>query len=303
MRRILVAAAEMAALIGPLVIAGPASSRLRAQTTASTLPKFEVASVKTCEQPPQIPGTVYPPRGASSPGNLRTGCYPLLDPNGIGLIRAAYVTFADGRLDIDGGPPWIHSAFYEINAQAEGSPSVGLMMGPMLRALLEDRFRLKIHRETHEGHVYFLTVANGGLKVPRFVEGSCTPVTSPRIPLKDGEAYCNSQISARSPASVEVQGATLDDLAKLLLVVLEQPVINKTGIAGRFNIRVTFSREGTRLSGLSPAQPGASRAESDPTATPSIFTAFPEQLGLKLVSGKGPVERLVIDHIERPSEN
>ena len=304
MRRILVATAEMAALIGPLVTGVQISSRLRAQTTFNELPKFEVASVKSCQQPPQIPGAVYPPRGASSPGNLRTSCYPLLDPNGMGLIRSAYVTLADGRLDIEGGPPWIRSAFYEINGRAEGSPSVGLMMGPMMRTLLEDRFRLKIHRETREGHVYYLTVARGGIKAPRFIEGSCTPVTSPRTPLKEGEAYCNSQISGRSPASVEVQGATLDDFAKLLLAVLEYPVINKTGIDGRFDLRVKFSREGTRFGGLSPAQAADGRSsDSDQTAAPSIFAAFQEQLGLKLEAGKGPVERLVIDHIERPAEN
>jgi uncharacterized protein (TIGR03435 family) len=111
-------------------------------------------------------------------------------------------------------------------------------------------------------------------------------------------------ISALSPASVEVQGATLDEFSKLLLPVLGRPVINKTGITGRFDIRVEFSREETKLAaepliqsadGLSPA--------SDPTGHPSIFTALQEQLGLRLQPAKGPVEMFVIDHIERPAGN
>jgi uncharacterized protein (TIGR03435 family) len=145
----------------------------------------------------------------------------------MGLIRGAYVTSDDGYLDIDGGPSWIHSAFYEINATAGGNPSVAMMRGPMMQVLLEDRFQLKIHREAREGPVYFLTVARGGPKLHSFTEGSCTPMTSPRPPLQAGQEYCNSLISGRSPASVDVQGATLDEFSRLLLVVFDRPVINK----------------------------------------------------------------------------
>jgi uncharacterized protein (TIGR03435 family) len=81
-------------------------------------------------------------------------------------------------------------------------------------------------------------------------------------------------------------------------------VVNKTGISGRFDIHVTFSREGTRLGGmpLLPRNDGSSAAP-DATGAPSIFTALQEQLGLKLESGRGPVEALVIDRLERPSAN
>lgn len=246
-------------------------------------------------------GSVYPPLGDSSPGRLRTGCYPLLDDHGMGLIRAAY---ADTFTPINGGPSWIHSAFYDINAVAEANPSVKTMMGAMMQALLEDRFHLKFHRQAGEGPVYFLTVAHGGPKLHPFVEASCTPYSSSPPPLQPGQEYCNSMIGGGSPASIQDQGVTIDEFSKQLLGVLDRPVINKTGITGRSDIHVEFSREGTKAAAIPLMQPsdGLSPA-SDPTGPPSIFTALQEELGLRLEPAKGPVEMLVIDHIEKPSEN
>jgi uncharacterized protein (TIGR03435 family) len=105
-------------------------------------------------------------------------------------------------------------------------------------------------------------------------------------------------MSGGSPASIEVQGTTLDDFSRMLFAILGRPVFNKTGIAGRFDIRIEFSREGTRFSPLrtEPAD-GLSPAAS------SIFAAVQGQLGLKLEPAKGPVETFVIDHIERPAGN
>ncbi len=105
-------------------------------------------------------------------------------------------------------------------------------------------------------------------------------------------------ISAISP-SVEAPGTTLDEFSRTLRLVLDRPVIDKTGITGRFDILVKFAREGTELAAIRLAGP----PPSDPTSPPSIFTALQEQLGLRLEPGKGPVDTLVIDHIERPTEN
>ncbi len=302
-RKLMLVAASLSAIGGPLIFGALNAPAIRAQNASATTRKFEVASIKPCQAPPQVPGRAYPARGNSSPGRLGTGCVPLLDANGLGLIRSAYVSFADGHLHneftpINGGPSWLRSAFYEINATAEGNPSVAMMMGPMMQVLLEDRFQLKVHRQTSEGPVYFLSVARGGPKLRSFTEGSCTPYsTVPPPPLQPGQEYCRSMVSAMPSAAVDEQGATLDDFSKLLLLVLDRPVINKTGITGRFDIRVDFSREGTKMGAIGP--PPA----SDSTGPPSIFTALQEQLGLRLESGKGPVEALVIDHLEKPSDN
>jgi uncharacterized protein (TIGR03435 family) len=99
---------------------------------------------------------------------------------------------------------------------------------------------------------------------------------------------------------VEALGTTLDEFSKTLRMVLHRPVIDKTGINGRFDLRVKFSREGTELAGIALTGP---RPAPDPNGPPSIFVALQEQLGLRLESGRGPVDTLVIDHIERPTGN
>ena len=173
----------------------------------------------------------------------------------MGLIRGAYAS--NPFTPINGGPSWIRSAAYEINARAEGSPSVRTMNGPMMRGLLEEHFHLKIHQQIAEGPVFFLTVARGGPKLHSFVAGSCTPVDTPASnPLPPGQSYCRSMMSgSSSSASIEAQGTTLDDFSKLLFAILGHPVFNKTGIAGRFDIRIEFSREGTKFSPLRPTAP------------------------------------------------
>lgn len=177
-----------------------------------------------------------------------------------------------------------------------------MMQGPMLQALLEDRFKLKIHHETREGPVYALTLARGGSKLKPFKDGSCTqmPSTFPVPKPASGQRYCKAMVSTRGP-SVDAEGSTLSAFSKLLNLVLDRPVIDKTGIAGRFDIHLEFTLDQV-TPGLLGLAPDTSAAASEPTG-PTIFTAIQEQLGLKLQPAKGPVELLIIDHVERPSTN
>jgi uncharacterized protein (TIGR03435 family) len=233
----------------------------------------------------------------------------LVDENSLGLIQRAYVRFAGGHanplgvLHIEGGPSWIHSALYQIDARAQGSPTVEMMQGPMLQALLEDRFRLKIHREAREGPVYELTIGRGGSKLKPFQEGSCAPVpqTFPIPQPPAGKRYCRPLIALANPA-VDAEGSTLVEFTKLFSLVLDHPVIDKTGLAGRFTIHLEFSPDQATPGLRGPAGGSPADAAANPTL-PTIFTAIQEQLGLRLVPSKGPVELLVIDHIEKPSEN
>lgn len=148
-------ACTVAVCVGAAAILA-AGTLVRAQSPA---PKFEVASVKSCKDGRNRGG------GDSSPGRLSTGCDLLADENNVGLIQRAYVRFAGGHpnpmgvLAIKGGPAWIRSEMYRIDARADGRPSMEMMQGPMLQGVLEDRFKLKIHRETKEGPVYALTLA------------------------------------------------------------------------------------------------------------------------------------------------
>ena len=104
------------------------------------------------------------------------------------------------------------------------------------------------------------------------------------------------------PRGVDFEGGTLSAFAGLLGMILDRPVIDKTGITNRFAIHLEFSPDDFTSPRPAAAEPGAPAAVRGPDA-PGIFQAIQEQLGLKLVPAKGPVDLLVIDHIERPSEN
>ena len=150
----------------------------------------------------------------------------------------------------------------------------------MLQALLEDRFKLKIHRETTDGPVYVLAVGKGISKLTPFREGNCiqTPLTYPVPALAPDQRYCKVLISSRG--AVDAEGSTLSEFSKLLNLILDRPVIDKTGMQGRFDIHLEFSPDQATPKFMGPA-PGVETAASNPTG-PTIFTAIQEQLGLKL---------------------
>ncbi len=263
-------------------------------------PKFEVASIRpsaNCDGPGG--GRSAGSRPAPS-GRLNLKCNTLAD-----LIQQAYVLFANGQFNrpvavpLAAEPAWVNSDRYDINAKAEDGAKPELMSGPMLQELLSSRFRLKLHRETREIPVYALTVAKGGSKLHPFREGSCTPVDYtkfPQPPPGPGQRPCSAN-AKRTGGNViaDLQGLGLDDFTKVLLRGnLDRPVIDKTGINGLFDFHLEFA----------PDQSTPGFKQSDEAAGgPSIFTAVQEQLGLKLEATKGPGEFLVIDSVERPSEN
>ena len=262
-------------------------------------PKFDVVSIKTCK-----PGTAR--GGDSSPGRLHIGCGRLAGTDNTGLIQVAYNRYASGQLTsygvipIEGGPDWIHSETFEIDAKSDGHPSIQMMEGPMMQKILEDRFKLKIHREIRQGPVYELVLGKGSPKLKPHQEGSCIPVALGRSlpPLASGQHYCRNLVS---PSSVNFEGGTLSMFTGLLNLILDRPVIDKTGITNYFEIQLKFSPDDSAPSRQSAADPG-SLATVTPDA-PGIFQAIQEQLGLKLVPTKGPTDVLVIDHIQRPTEN
>jgi uncharacterized protein (TIGR03435 family) len=259
-----------------------------------------------------------------SPGMLHVSCASVKF-----MIQAAYVLFADDRakltFEIDpatgvspvaGGPAWMKSDQYDIEAKAEGNPSGRMMQGPMLQALLEDRFRLKLHREAREIPVYDLIVAKGGFKLQPLKAGSCTPFdpfksSEPGITPADLIAglakTCGSITSRRpegpgDPATVEFHGMSMDEIAQHLSRPLDRPVVNKTGIAGMFDVHLEFAPDQATPGFLAAGAPAAAIAD-DPPGGPSIFTAIQAQIGLKLEPAKGPGQYIVVDSVERPSEN
>jgi bla regulator protein blaR1 len=269
-------------------------------------PRFDVVSIKPCK--PNVTNGVPVFGGDSSPGRLSIGCGILADTNNTGMIQVAYNRYASGQLTswemipIEGGPDWIHSERFEIDAKSDGHPSIQMMEGPMMQTILEDRFKLKIHRETRQGPVYELALGKGSPKLKPLQNGICIPVVVGRpLPLlPDGQRRCRNMVSPRG--AVDFEGGTLSMFAGSLGLVLDRPVIDKTGITSYFEIHLVFSPDDSAEPRPVTADPGASAAVRASDA-PGIFQAIQEQLGLRLVPAKGPVDVLVIDHIERPSEN
>jgi uncharacterized protein (TIGR03435 family) len=271
----------------------------QAQKPAPAPAKFEVASIKPA------PGCVQPRPGAFPRGRLTIPCLTVQN-----MIQVSYGTYGPIRnpgIRIMGGPAWYASDRFDLTAKAEDpNTSVEEMFGPMLRALLEDRFGLKAHREDRDLPVYVLTVARNGPKIQPLKEGGCTVLDyghppAPRAPGSPVIHYCGTSASVRKgpTQTIDTWGASVADfLHASISRFLDRPVIDKTGLAGLYDFHLQFAPEDNQASPCS--DNCASPAD---LAAPSLYTAFEDQLGLKLSAEMGPVEVLVIDHIDGPSEN
>jgi uncharacterized protein (TIGR03435 family) len=209
--------------------------------------------------------------------------------------------------EISGGPAWIETDGYDITAKAADS-SIGIeQLRPMLQKLLEDRFKLGVHRETKDLPVYTLLAGKNGPKLPEAKEGGCTPfnANTPPPPPAPGQLPpmpCGGFIMG--PNLLQGGKITMLQLTNALTNILGRPVIDKTGYTGTFDVKLSFSPEGTAMAGRGGFGPPPGTGDGTNADTPpSIFTVVQEQLGLKLESQKAPTEVLVIDHAEKASEN
>ncbi len=216
------------------------------------------------------------------------------------LIALAYKV---RQVEIFGGPAWITSDRYDINARAADVQVSGDQSRLMLRRMLEDRFKLMLHRETRELPAFTLLPARNGLKVPDAKEGSCMATGSNPVrastPGQPFTPFCGSFLV--TPTGLEGKRVSMAQLANALSGIVGPTVIDKTGYTAAFDFHLEFTRDVTA------AQPGFPPAAGDTgpadASGPSIFTALQEQLGLKLEAAKVPVEILVIDHAEKASAN
>jgi uncharacterized protein (TIGR03435 family) len=223
-------------------------------------PAFEVASVK-----PNTSGAIQ--------GGVRSDPERLTATNATvrQLLLFAY-NLPDYQLL---GPHSIENERYDVTAKAP-IPGDTAQLRSMLQTLLADRFRLKLHRETKTVPVFWLITAKNGPKLRKFEEGKQAPDVRPGI----YSIYVN---------------ATVPQLADLLSRHLQQPVLDKTGVDGRFSIQLEWAFDATPQAGA----PGPET--SDPGA--SLFTAVQEQLGLKLEPHMSDVEFLVVDSVQKPSDD
>jgi uncharacterized protein (TIGR03435 family) len=282
------------------VALGLAGFAIVSQTIAQSpapRPEFEVASVK-----PNTAGNnmvmIRPPVG---------GRFTATNARLKMLIGLAYNV---QDFEISGGPAWINSDGYDVTAKATDS-NIGIeQLRPMLQTLLEDRFQLKVHRETKEVPVYALMAAKNGPKLPEANEKGCVafgPDKPPPPPPARGTfppTPCGGFFMG--PNHLEGGKIDMERFTNALSRILGRPVIDKTGFKGTFDVKLDFSPEGTNLfarGGFVPPPGAPAETGTADNAPPSIFTAVQDTLGLKLESQKGPGEVLVIDHAEKASEN
>jgi uncharacterized protein (TIGR03435 family) len=219
--------------------------------------EFEVVSIKPAD--PVSPAHM----AHQTPGGFRGRNLRLFE-----LIMSAWHLNRDQLI---GGPGWLETAGWDIDARFPDGVSPA-QAPQMMQAMLADRFRLVVQRETRTLPIYALTVAKGGVK------------------LQQGDG--RSDMSA-GPRLIRYGAGTMGDLARQLSSYLGRNVIDRTGLAGQYAINLSFA----------PVNPGESTGDSGQDSGPSIFTALRDQAGLKLESTKGPVEVLVIDRAEKPTPN
>jgi bla regulator protein blaR1 len=213
-----------------------------------------------------------------------------LTATGVTLKMLIMFGYGVAAYQISGAPNWMGVERWDIEAKTEGvqgrlPPD---QFNALLRRLIEDRFQLKSRRETKKMPVYALVVTKSGFKPkPRPAE---SPAPRPQTQFGNGSA--------------KFQAESVAGLAGTLTLNLGRPVIDRTGIKGTYDFTLEWTpapdKGGPQAIGLPPRAEPARPADSN---APSIFTALQEQLGLKLESAKGPVEIMVINHVERPSEN
>jgi len=223
--------------------------------------QFEVASIK----PTNSASNSFSSGLATSNGRLTA--------TNVTLKRCIMGAYAVGPNQIFGGPDWLDTDRFDIAAKADQPVGDRIQM-TMMQALLADRFKLRIHRETKPVQAYILEVAKNGPK------------------LESGDGHGSKTSNGRG--DLVITNATMDRFAEILSRQTDLPVVNHTGIDGVFNLKLKWTPESTK-----PVKPEDGAAAEGP----SIFTAIQEQLGLRLHAQKIPIEVLVIDHAEKPSEN
>jgi uncharacterized protein (TIGR03435 family) len=238
---------------------------------------FDVASVKTNKT------------GSSRAGSSRSGGrWTAVNMPAAGLFLLAYPSRTD---ELVGAPSWARSERFDVDARAsfEPSPEQERMM---LRALLADRFKFAAHFETRERPTYNLVIARADGRLGpqlRRIDLDCatykpqTPAPGTSNPPATDAAPCSFRMLAGLTVTMVSGGRTLQSLADSISASAGRPVFDKTGLAGYFAFTLEHS--------------------DSSTDGPSLFTALQEQLGLKLEPTRGPVEVLVIDHVERPTED
>jgi bla regulator protein blaR1 len=322
-RDLLLSAAGLLAVAVPITFglanATPRRAQSQTQNTTANASAFsyDVVSVK----PFRPSGGSRGGRGGGIPSSPETPDGFIAGP--IILSSLVQMAFGTHPFQVQGAPSWYDSAAYEIDAKMDASKVDALQkLSPhdqilarqhMLQVLLADRFKLTFHHETKEAPVYFLTIANNGSRLQEAKPGFVLPddIKSQADPglLKDfaGVSTCWNvdDDGRRTLTCVDVPIFQLVDILTDRKGD-DRPILDKTGLTGKYDFTVRWVRSDDPAplpTEMSVAEFRAERARRWRLGDQPIFAAIEKQLGLKLEPGKGPVEYVVIDHVEKPSEN
>ena len=269
-RKLLRAAARVSALTMPLAYGLFGIPPAHAQQVDSPS-EFDAVSVKPSD-PNSRNGTVV----GFTPG----GGVHIVNATVKDLIETAYDLRA---FQIAGGPAWVDSAKYDVSGTPDPHGAAASQPGNInvrlkVQAMLKDRFQLQHHRESRSEPVYSLVVARGGIKPTALRETS-----SPHKGVNSGQG------------TMIGEAASMNDVALKLSKLLGRPVVDHTGLSGNYDFKLDWAADAARSSTDEQPQEGSLNA--------SIFSAIQQELGLHLEATKGPVDVLVIDRVNRPSEN
>ena len=289
--RIVIGSSVVAATCSLVWTDAPILRAQAAPAASDNPPKFEVATVKRNVSGATEFSDVFQPDGRYRAFNIR-----LRD-----LVSAAYRVRG---FQVVGGPAWAASERFDIEAKAADPASFafvpkadGTRVFPdapflMIRELLKDRFKLVVHRETREGPVYALTMIRPGLRGPRLRPPAvnCAAIDPKNPP--PGVGMCGG--IRRTAGRFEAKTATMTQLAASLSIQLQRPVLDRTGLSEPFDFDLEFVPLNLNID-------AATTAVSE--FAPSLVAALDEQLGVKLDSQRAPIEYIVIDSAEPPTDN
>ena len=267
--------------------AGTASPVVKADVR---IPAFDVISIKANKSGGNMFGMMVTPDGFTATSVSLSM-----------LLQDAYGIKSD---QITGMPDWGNSTRFDITAKVSGADVADLQKLShaqrlsMLRSILTERFNLKTHSDTKELPIYELLVAKTGSKL-KIATPDANVIKDP-----NGVSHRGMTKIGMGPGELTLQDATISGLADLLAGQVHRTVVDKTGLTEHYDLTLKFTPEEGSFLGSLPSDGGSQKATPPPDdSSPSIFTALEEQLGLRLQSSKGPVNTIVIDHVERPSEN
>jgi uncharacterized protein (TIGR03435 family) len=218
-----------------------------------------------CQSPPRIEvDSVKASYADPSNSGVTTG-HGRIHADNVTLKRCIMSAWSVGPQQVVGGPDWLNTDRFEIEARADQPVDDDAALMVLLRGILADRFKLSLHHESRPVEAYVLEVAKNGPKMEKTAGGE--------------------SIDLSHNGGIDSKNATMQHFAEVLSRQMDLPVVNRTGLSGQFNLKLEWTPQYATDAG------------------PGIYTAIQEQLGLRLRAERTPIDVLVIDHVERPSQN